>query len=196
MIRIDEQVDLRDGTNITSGVVLCWSGLYQFKDAREDAEISIDVVDETTDKITINGVDLTGKIKSGTVISIKDSTGNDGQYTVNTCTENAGNTEIVVNEDITDGTDGGTLVYPDFEYVLEVGVIGFASEEFANKSNCNASFGLKLDSEGTKPIDKRYKFDITIAEYESSGNANTLADNKMKAKLEADGYTPSNVVII
>ncbi len=196
MLRIDESVDLRDGNNIATGTILFWSGLYQYRDNRGDAEQAISTVDEVTEKIVLTGIDLTKKIKVGSKITIKDSTSNDGEYTVNTCTLNAGDTEIVVDEDITDGTDDGILVYSDFEYVLEIGVVGFNSLNFANKCNLNASFGLKLDSEATKPIQKNYKFDITITQYESSGNGNSLADSKVKAQLEADGFTPANVVIV
>lgn len=193
MLIINEQVDLRDGNNIATGIILFWSKLLLYRDDKGSAINAIGTVDETTDKIVLTGIDLTDKIKVGSRITIINSTGNNGDYTVQTIAFNAGNTEIVTNEDITDGTDDGTIVYRDFEYVLEVEVVGFGSLDYANKSDLNAEFGLKLDFEATKPIGKNYKFDITITEYESS-NGNDLADAKVKAQLETDGFT--NVVII
>lgn len=68
-------------------------------------------VNTGSDIFTLAG-DLTSLISAGDKIVINGSTGNDGVYTVNTVAANASDTDLTVDEDVTNATvDGtGTLV--------------------------------------------------------------------------------------
>lgn len=193
-LKINENVDLKDGNSVASGTHFCYSGIYAYRTKKGETENVIGSVDETTNKIVLSGVDLTGKIKIGSLVKIMGSTGNDGEYSVDTCVLNGSDTEIVVNEDITDGTDDGNLVYNDFAYMLEVGVVGFASEAYCNKNMGNPQYSLNIDPNGIKPIKTSYIWEISISEYET-GQFNNIADSKFKESLVTAGYTDENIVI-
>lgn len=194
-IKINENVDLKDGNSVAAGLHLCFSGIYVFRDNRGKIPNAIGSVDKSTKKIVLLGVDLTDKIKNGSIITIKESTGNDGEYTVSSCTFGTSNTTIVVNETISDSTNDGSIGYDNFEYVLEVGVIGFSDEIFCNKNVANPSFSLKLDASGEKPILSNYKWDLTHSEY-FTGQFNDIASNKLKESLENSGYASENIIVI
>jgi len=65
-------------------------------------------VDTGTETFTIAG-DWTAYFTANDVFSVSGSTGNDGNWTVVSATENGGNTDIVVAEDIIDATVDGTI---------------------------------------------------------------------------------------
>lgn len=75
---------------------------------RDLAEIT--AVDTGTDTVTLSG-DVTADLSSGDYITIRESTGNDGIYTVDSVSLSGGDTEVVTNESITDATDDGYGIY-------------------------------------------------------------------------------------
>ena len=65
-------------------------------------------VDQGTRTFTVAG-DQTADIPAGRVIEVTGSTGNDGDYVVESATENGGNTDIVVVQAIPDATVDGSI---------------------------------------------------------------------------------------
>lgn len=73
-------------------------------------EYAIGGIDTSNDHFTVTSQDLTGTLIVGNRIFVKGSTGNDGTWTINTLTLNGADTEIYVDEDITNATVDGTIV--------------------------------------------------------------------------------------
>jgi hypothetical protein len=71
-------------------------------------------VDTANDVVEVSG-DQTGRLSTSDAFAIAGSTGNDGDYTIAALTYNStsGNTEITVNEDLTDSTADGEVRHAD-----------------------------------------------------------------------------------
>lgn len=71
-------------------------------------DYAITVVDQGTDTFTIAG-DHTAEFPTGSIIRVTGSTGNDGEYVVDTSVLDTGNTEITVEEEIPNATADGDI---------------------------------------------------------------------------------------
>jgi len=71
---------------------------------------SITGVDTGTNTVTIDG-DHTGDISTDDDVTIRNSTGNDGKYTVSSVSLNGSDTDVVTNESIGDATVDGSMIY-------------------------------------------------------------------------------------
>lgn len=69
---------------------------------------SITAVNIGTDKFTVAG-DKTAHFPTGALVTVAGSTGNDGDYTVASSIYTGGNTEITVDEDVTNAVADGTI---------------------------------------------------------------------------------------
>jgi len=74
------------------------------------ANSPITAVNIATDVVTIDG-DVSAEITAGDTVTIRDSTGNDGTWTVASAVEAAGDTEVEMNEDVTNATVDGVMIY-------------------------------------------------------------------------------------
>jgi hypothetical protein len=72
---------------------------------------SVDGVDTTNDIFTLPDAagDVTGEFAAGTKVRVNGSTGNDGIYTVASSSYDGTDTQVTVQEDVTDATADGTL---------------------------------------------------------------------------------------
>lgn len=76
------------------------------------ASEAITAVNQGAKRFTVAG-DHVADYPAGTPLTVSGSTGNDGSYTIASVTLSAGNTLIVVNEAISDGTPDGTASHND-----------------------------------------------------------------------------------
>ena len=86
------------------------------QNGEERSEYSITAVDTGSDWVKVQDDDnqVTTDLSVGDTVFIKDSTGNDGEYTVNALSHSSGETQITVDEDITDATVDGDVEYWTF----------------------------------------------------------------------------------
>ncbi len=71
---------------------------------------SITGIDTGTNTVTIDG-DHTGDIGTDDDVTIRNSTGNNGTYTVSSVSLNGSDTDVVTNESIGDATVDGSMIY-------------------------------------------------------------------------------------
>lgn len=74
------------------------------------AQSDITAVDTTNEIFTIEG-DHTDEIEAGDTVTVRDSTGNDGTWTVDSVALNGSDTDVTVTGDITDATVDGIMIY-------------------------------------------------------------------------------------
>lgn len=76
-----------------------------------DHEASITAVDDSADTFTVGG-DVTGLLATGEIITVTGSTGNDGDYTVDSTSYDSNNdeTDITVKENVPDSTADGKII--------------------------------------------------------------------------------------
>lgn len=74
------------------------------------ANAPITAVDTGTKTITVTG-DVSSICVAGKVVTIRDSTGNDGVYTVVSSSYSSPSTDVVVSEALADGTGDGILIH-------------------------------------------------------------------------------------
>jgi hypothetical protein len=118
----DAQTDGREvQINAAAGVIVDVTGVTDYDAIVDDTNsellaavprnlAEITAVDTTTNTVTLSG-DVTADISAGDYITIRESTGNDGIYTVSSVTLNVDVTEVVTNEAIADATADGYCIY-------------------------------------------------------------------------------------
>lgn len=77
----------------------------------EDFSRPVTAVDTTADTVTVSG-DVTGLVSAGDIVTIDGSTGNDGDYTIDSLSYDSSNDEttITVKESIGDSTADGSVI--------------------------------------------------------------------------------------
>lgn len=99
-----------DVTGVCDYQVLIDDGNSELLLAAPMAYSAITGVDTGTDTVTIDG-DHTGDISTDDNVTIRESTGNDGLYTVSSVSLNGSDTDVVLNESIGDSTANGYMIY-------------------------------------------------------------------------------------
>jgi hypothetical protein len=99
-----------DVTGVAGHVALVDDGNSRLLMVDTYEETDVVGVDTGTDTITIDG-DHTADIETDDYIRISGSTGNDGAYTVSSVSLNGSDTDVVVNESVSDSTADGICIY-------------------------------------------------------------------------------------
>lgn len=101
---------IADVTGAWDCIALVDDGTSKLLAVQPMANSAITGVNTGTKTFTIDG-DHTGDIAAADTVTVRDSTGNDATYTVASRSLNGSDTDVVVNEAISDATVDGTMIY-------------------------------------------------------------------------------------
>lgn len=146
-------------------------------------------VDTGANQFTVNE-DQTGKLDEGKTLQVQGSTGNDQKYLINSFTFDSANneTDITVDEDVTDSTADGKIFYdlqtPSVAEGTEIKLFAESIKEVFQKESMTQSIqkGPETHFKGDKTLindtlDTKHTFEISAWVYDDKQGKDSLNDD-------------------